>query len=162
MQLRLNCVVFVFFLSPRPLPPCTQSELPRLDMGGAPEPVHYSAPPCVSHNGFLFKTASMSRAVTERKAREGRTSRTSRSSAPRPFLPLARLPPTHRSVTSPSHSLPSSSSFASSSSEFTRRWCSLNDGCFSYYESDRSSAPNGTMKTSEIVCVAVDPPDKHG
>ncbi|XP_075871057.1 arf-GAP with Rho-GAP domain, ANK repeat and PH domain-containing protein 1 isoform X4 [Nelusetta ayraudi] len=92
------------------------TELPRLDVGGASDPVHYSAPPCVSHNGFLFKTASVSRAVAERKARE----------------------------------------------EFTRRWCSLNDGCFSYYESDKSSAPNGTMKSSEIVCVAVNPPDKHG
>lgn len=35
------------------------------------DPVHYSAPTCVSHNGFLFKTASMARAITERKAREG-------------------------------------------------------------------------------------------
>lgn len=33
--------------------------------------IHYSAPTCVSHNGFLFKTASMARAITERKAREG-------------------------------------------------------------------------------------------
>lgn len=47
-------------------------------------------------------------------------------------------------------------------SEFTRRWCSLNDGTFSYYENDKSSNPNGGVKTSEIVCVAVDPPDKHG
>lgn len=46
--------------------------------------------------------------------------------------------------------------------EFTRRWCSLNDGTFSYYENDKSSNPNGGVKTSEIVCVAVDPPDKHG
>ncbi|XP_044058847.1 arf-GAP with Rho-GAP domain, ANK repeat and PH domain-containing protein 1-like isoform X5 [Siniperca chuatsi] len=92
------------------------TELPRSEVGGAMEAVHYSAPPCVSHNGFLFKTASMARAVTERKARE----------------------------------------------EFSRRWCTLNDGIFSYYESDRNSNPNGTLKASEIVCLAVDPPEKHG
>lgn len=31
----------------------------------------YQPLPCVSYNGFLFKTASMTRAVTERKAKEG-------------------------------------------------------------------------------------------
>lgn len=35
-----------------------------------PEP--YPLPPSVSHNGFLFKTASMARPVTERKAKEGK------------------------------------------------------------------------------------------
>lgn len=50
---------------------CCPAELPRLEVDVAMEPVHYSAPPSVSHNGFLFKTASMARAVTERKAREG-------------------------------------------------------------------------------------------
>lgn len=50
---------------------CSPAELPRLEVGMAMKPVHYSAPPCVSHNGFLFKTASMARAITERKAREG-------------------------------------------------------------------------------------------
>uniref|UniRef100_A0A3B4T2W6 ArfGAP with RhoGAP domain, ankyrin repeat and PH domain 1 n=2 Tax=Seriola dumerili TaxID=41447 RepID=A0A3B4T2W6_SERDU len=92
------------------------TELPRSEIGGAMEAVHYSAPPCVSHNGFLFKTASMARAITERKARE----------------------------------------------EFSRRWCTLNDGTFSYYESDKNSNPNGALKASEIVCLAVDTPEKHG
>ncbi|TMS07767.1 Arf-GAP with Rho-GAP domain, ANK repeat and PH domain-containing protein 1 [Larimichthys crocea] len=46
------------------------TELPRSEVGGAMETRHYSPPPCVSHNGFLFKTASMARAITERKARE--------------------------------------------------------------------------------------------
>ncbi|XP_070684834.1 arf-GAP with Rho-GAP domain, ANK repeat and PH domain-containing protein 1 isoform X2 [Pempheris klunzingeri] len=92
------------------------TELPRSEVGGAMEAVHYSAPPCVSHNGFLFKTASMARAITERKARE----------------------------------------------EFSRRWCTLNDGTFSYYESDKNSNPNGALKASEIVCLAVDTPEKHG
>lgn len=47
------------------------AELPKLEVGRAMEAVHYSAPTSVSHNGFLFKTASMARAVSERKAREG-------------------------------------------------------------------------------------------
>ena len=46
--------------------------------------------------------------------------------------------------------------------EFSRRWCTLNDGIFSYYESDRSSTPNGALKASEIVCLAVDMLKKHG
>ncbi|KAM3875362.1 LOW QUALITY PROTEIN: arf-GAP with Rho-GAP domain, ANK repeat and PH domain-containing protein 1 [Diretmus argenteus] len=89
-------------------------KLPRSEVGGAMEAVHFS-PPCVSHNGFLFKTASMARAITERKARE----------------------------------------------EFSRRWCTLNDGCFSYYESDKNSNPNGVLKAAEIVCLAVNPPEKR-
>ncbi|XP_060928435.1 arf-GAP with Rho-GAP domain, ANK repeat and PH domain-containing protein 1-like isoform X3 [Limanda limanda] len=92
------------------------TELPQSHVGGAMEAVHYSAPPCVSHNGFLFKTASMARAISERKGKE----------------------------------------------EFSRRWCVLNDGTFSYYESDKNSNPNGALKASEIVCLAVDAPDKHG
>uniref|UniRef100_UPI003AAFFC3D arf-GAP with Rho-GAP domain, ANK repeat and PH domain-containing protein 1 isoform X1 n=2 Tax=Centroberyx gerrardi TaxID=166262 RepID=UPI003AAFFC3D len=92
------------------------TELPRSEVGGAMEAVHYSAPPSVSYNGFLFKTASMARAITERKARE----------------------------------------------EFSRRWCTLNDGCFSYYESDKNSNPNGVLKAAEIVCLAVNTPEKHG
>uniref|UniRef100_A0AAQ5X159 ArfGAP with RhoGAP domain, ankyrin repeat and PH domain 1 n=1 Tax=Amphiprion ocellaris TaxID=80972 RepID=A0AAQ5X159_AMPOC len=86
------------------------------EVGEAMDPVSYQPPPCVSHNGFLFKTASMARAVTERKAKE----------------------------------------------EFSRRWCTLNDGTFSYYESDRNANPNGSLKSSEIVCLAVDSPEKHG
>ncbi|XP_057694032.1 arf-GAP with Rho-GAP domain, ANK repeat and PH domain-containing protein 1-like isoform X2 [Corythoichthys intestinalis] len=46
--------------------------------------------------------------------------------------------------------------------EFSRRWCTLNDGIFSYYESDKNSNPNGALKASEIVCLAVDAPEKHG
>ncbi|XP_051814276.1 arf-GAP with Rho-GAP domain, ANK repeat and PH domain-containing protein 1 isoform X1 [Acanthochromis polyacanthus] len=92
------------------------TELPRSEVSEAMDPVSYQPPPCVSHNGFLFKTASMARAVTERKAKE----------------------------------------------EFSRRWCTLNDGTFSYYESDRNSNPNGALKSSEIVCLAVDSPEKHG
>uniref|UniRef100_A0A8P4FY34 Arf-GAP with Rho-GAP domain, ANK repeat and PH domain-containing protein 1 n=1 Tax=Dicentrarchus labrax TaxID=13489 RepID=A0A8P4FY34_DICLA len=95
------------------------TELPRLEVGGEMEPwvtSHYPTAPCVSHNGFLFKTGSMARAITERKARE----------------------------------------------EFSRRWCTLNDGTFSYYESDKNSNPNGVLKASEIVCLAVDTPEKHG
>uniref|UniRef100_A0A4W6F764 ArfGAP with RhoGAP domain, ankyrin repeat and PH domain 1 n=1 Tax=Lates calcarifer TaxID=8187 RepID=A0A4W6F764_LATCA len=82
----------------------------------AMDTVPYAPPPCVSYNGFLFKTASMARAITERKTRE----------------------------------------------EFSRRWCTLNDGTFSYYESDKNSNPNGALKASEIVCLAVDTPERHG
>ncbi|XP_055369965.1 arf-GAP with Rho-GAP domain, ANK repeat and PH domain-containing protein 1-like isoform X2 [Betta splendens] len=46
--------------------------------------------------------------------------------------------------------------------EFSRRWCTLNDGTFSYYENDKNSNPNGALKSSEIACLAVDPPGKHG
>uniref|UniRef100_A0A8K9X7F4 ArfGAP with RhoGAP domain, ankyrin repeat and PH domain 1 n=1 Tax=Oncorhynchus mykiss TaxID=8022 RepID=A0A8K9X7F4_ONCMY len=70
----------------------------------------------VTHNGFLFKTASMVRPITERKARE----------------------------------------------EFSRRWCMLNDGNFSYYESDKTSTPNGALKSTEIVCLSVNTPERHG
>ncbi|XP_075956073.1 arf-GAP with Rho-GAP domain, ANK repeat and PH domain-containing protein 1 isoform X2 [Anarhichas minor] len=91
------------------------TELPRSEMD-EDKPIHYSPPRCVSHNGFLFKTASMARAITERKGKD----------------------------------------------EFSRRWCTVNDGTFSYYESDKNSNPNGTLKASEIVCLAVDAPERHG
>ncbi|XP_061538653.1 arf-GAP with Rho-GAP domain, ANK repeat and PH domain-containing protein 1-like isoform X2 [Phycodurus eques] len=92
------------------------TDLPRSEVDGGMEEVHFPAPTCVYHNGFLFKTGSMARAITERKARE----------------------------------------------EFSRRWCTLNDCIFSYYESDKNSNPNGALRASEIVCLAVDVPEKHG
>uniref|UniRef100_A0A7N6F938 ArfGAP with RhoGAP domain, ankyrin repeat and PH domain 1 n=1 Tax=Anabas testudineus TaxID=64144 RepID=A0A7N6F938_ANATE len=46
--------------------------------------------------------------------------------------------------------------------EFSRRWCTLNDGTFSYFESDKNSNPNGALKAPEIVCMTVDTPGKHG
>ncbi|XP_052317412.1 arf-GAP with Rho-GAP domain, ANK repeat and PH domain-containing protein 1-like isoform X14 [Oncorhynchus keta] len=95
---------------------CVSAELPRSEVTGVMEPQHYSPQHPVTHNGFLFKTASMARPITERKARE----------------------------------------------EFSRRWCMLNDGNFSYYESDKNSTPNGTLKSTEIVCLAVNTPERHG
>uniref|UniRef100_A0A1A7XFN8 ArfGAP with RhoGAP domain, ankyrin repeat and PH domain 1 n=1 Tax=Iconisemion striatum TaxID=60296 RepID=A0A1A7XFN8_9TELE len=92
------------------------TELPTLHVEGGMDLQHYQPSPCASYNGFLFKTASLTRVVTEFKARE----------------------------------------------EFSRRWCSLNDGSFSYYESDKNPNPNGTLKTSEIVCLVIDAPQKHG
>ncbi|XP_062274830.1 arf-GAP with Rho-GAP domain, ANK repeat and PH domain-containing protein 1-like isoform X2 [Scomber scombrus] len=92
------------------------TELPQSVVDGNMETKPYSPPLCVSHNGFLFKTGSMARAITERKSKE----------------------------------------------EFSRRWCTLNDGTFSYYESDKNSNPNGALKASEIVCLAVDTTEKHG
>ncbi|XP_064157726.1 arf-GAP with Rho-GAP domain, ANK repeat and PH domain-containing protein 1-like isoform X2 [Anguilla rostrata] len=92
------------------------AEIPRSEVGGHMDTVHYMAPPSITHNGFLFKTASMGRPITERKAKE----------------------------------------------EFSRRWCTLNDGHFNYYESDKNSTPNGGLKMKEIVCLVVNPPEKHG
>uniref|UniRef100_A0A286XV59 ArfGAP with RhoGAP domain, ankyrin repeat and PH domain 1 n=1 Tax=Cavia porcellus TaxID=10141 RepID=A0A286XV59_CAVPO len=46
--------------------------------------------------------------------------------------------------------------------EFSRRWCVLSDGVLSYYEHERAVTPNGEIRTSEIVCLAVLPPDSHG
>ncbi|XP_012580905.1 PREDICTED: arf-GAP with Rho-GAP domain, ANK repeat and PH domain-containing protein 1 isoform X3 [Condylura cristata] len=46
--------------------------------------------------------------------------------------------------------------------EFSRRWCVLSDGVLSYYENERTVTPNGEIRVSEIVCLAVPPPDTHG
>ncbi|XP_052472590.1 arf-GAP with Rho-GAP domain, ANK repeat and PH domain-containing protein 1 isoform X2 [Carassius gibelio] len=92
------------------------TELPRSEVKVAIDRVHYMAPPSVTHNGFLFKTASMARPITEKKGKE----------------------------------------------DFSRRWCVLNDGNFSYYESDKNATPNGGLKMKEIVCLAVSPPETHG
>uniref|UniRef100_A0A8C0T0Y7 Arf-GAP with Rho-GAP domain, ANK repeat and PH domain-containing protein 1 n=1 Tax=Canis lupus familiaris TaxID=9615 RepID=A0A8C0T0Y7_CANLF len=46
--------------------------------------------------------------------------------------------------------------------EFSRRWCVLSDGVLSYYENERAVTPNGEIRASEIVCLAVPPPDTHG
>ncbi|XP_064144719.1 arf-GAP with Rho-GAP domain, ANK repeat and PH domain-containing protein 1 isoform X5 [Loxodonta africana] len=46
--------------------------------------------------------------------------------------------------------------------EFSRRWCVLSDGILSYYENERAVTPNGEIRASEIVCLAVPPPDTHG
>ncbi|XP_053780224.1 arf-GAP with Rho-GAP domain, ANK repeat and PH domain-containing protein 1 isoform X4 [Desmodus rotundus] len=46
--------------------------------------------------------------------------------------------------------------------EFSRRWCVLSDGVLSYYENERAVTPNGEIRASEIVCLAVLPPDFHG
>ncbi|XP_054555492.1 arf-GAP with Rho-GAP domain, ANK repeat and PH domain-containing protein 1 isoform X1 [Talpa occidentalis] len=46
--------------------------------------------------------------------------------------------------------------------EFSRRWCVLSDGVLSYYENERTLTPNGEIRVSEIVCLAVLPPDTHG
>ncbi|XP_029411763.1 arf-GAP with Rho-GAP domain, ANK repeat and PH domain-containing protein 1 isoform X2 [Nannospalax galili] len=46
--------------------------------------------------------------------------------------------------------------------EFSRRWCVLSDGLLSYYENERAVTPNGEIRASEIVCLAVLPLDTHG
>ncbi|NWR35511.1 ARAP1 protein, partial [Tachuris rubrigastra] len=37
--------------------------------------------------------------------------------------------------------------------EFSRRWCTLQDGVLSYYENDRNAIPNGEIRVEEIVCL---------
>ncbi|PNJ51474.1 ARAP1 isoform 5 [Pongo abelii] len=92
------------------------TEVPRLD-SMKPLEKHYSVVlPTVSHSGFLYKTASASKLLQERRARE----------------------------------------------EFSRRWCVLGDGVLSYFENERAVTPNGEIRASEIVCLAVPPPDTHG
>ncbi|NXD74473.1 ARAP1 protein, partial [Eolophus roseicapillus] len=46
--------------------------------------------------------------------------------------------------------------------EFSRRWCTLQDGLLSYYESDRSAAPNGELRAEEMVCLVHNAPHAHG
>ncbi|KAJ7418480.1 ArfGAP with RhoGAP domain, ankyrin repeat and PH domain 1 [Pitangus sulphuratus] len=92
------------------------SELPRLEMVGSEEKP-YSVPlPSVTHSGFLYKTPSMAKPVSERKGLE----------------------------------------------EFSRRWCTLQDGVLSYYENDRNAVPNGEIRVEEIVCLVNNPPHTHG
>ncbi|XP_058887003.1 arf-GAP with Rho-GAP domain, ANK repeat and PH domain-containing protein 1-like isoform X1 [Acipenser ruthenus] len=92
------------------------TEIPRSEVGGHLDRQYYVAPPSITHNGFLFKTGSMGKPVTERKAKE----------------------------------------------EFSQRWCTLNDGVFSYFESPRNSTPNGDLRMKEIACLAVGVPETHG
>ncbi|TRY85124.1 hypothetical protein DNTS_006329 [Danionella cerebrum] len=46
------------------------TEIPRSEIKVSIDTVHYMAPPSITHNGFLFKTASMARPITERKGKE--------------------------------------------------------------------------------------------
>ncbi|KAJ6664792.1 hypothetical protein lerEdw1_005764 [Lerista edwardsae] len=46
--------------------------------------------------------------------------------------------------------------------EFSRRWCRLHEGLFSYYESNTSTVPNGEIKMPEVACIVQNPPDTHG
>ncbi|GCB63369.1 hypothetical protein scyTo_0004398, partial [Scyliorhinus torazame] len=39
--------------------------------------------------------------------------------------------------------------------EFHKRWCTLEGGFLSYYESDKSATPNGRIDISEVVCLGV-------
>lgn len=46
--------------------------------------------------------------------------------------------------------------------EFSQRWCTLNEGVFKYYESEKSSTPSGQIKMSDVQCLVVSPTGKHG
>uniref|UniRef100_A0A8C3MEN2 ArfGAP with RhoGAP domain, ankyrin repeat and PH domain 1 n=1 Tax=Geospiza parvula TaxID=87175 RepID=A0A8C3MEN2_GEOPR len=92
------------------------SEPPRLEMVCSEEKP-YSVPlPSITHNGFLYKTPSMVKPISERKGPE----------------------------------------------EFSRRWCTLQDGMLSYYENDRNTVPNGEIRVEEIVCLVNNPLHAHG
>ncbi|XP_015266153.1 PREDICTED: arf-GAP with Rho-GAP domain, ANK repeat and PH domain-containing protein 1-like, partial [Gekko japonicus] len=92
------------------------SEIPRLDADTGSQNLYSVALPSVTHNGFLFKTASMAKPAHERKPRE----------------------------------------------EFSRRWCRLHDGAFSYYENEHATVPSGEIRMQQIVCLVNHPPDTHG
>ncbi|XP_051881641.1 arf-GAP with Rho-GAP domain, ANK repeat and PH domain-containing protein 1-like isoform X2 [Pristis pectinata] len=91
------------------------SETPRLELSNI-DKQYYVAPQSITHNGFLYKTASVGKPITERKSKE----------------------------------------------EFSKRWCVLDNGVLSYYESDRNSTPNGTIDMREVVCLALSSPAAHG
>ncbi|NXI29291.1 ARAP1 protein, partial [Sterrhoptilus dennistouni] len=46
--------------------------------------------------------------------------------------------------------------------EFSRRWCTLQDGVLSYYENDRNTVPNGEIRVEEIVCLVNNRLHAHG
>ncbi|NWU45473.1 ARAP1 protein, partial [Hylia prasina] len=46
--------------------------------------------------------------------------------------------------------------------EFSRRWCTLQDGVLSYYENNRNTVPNGEIRVEEIVCLVNNPLHAHG
>ncbi|XP_061485133.1 arf-GAP with Rho-GAP domain, ANK repeat and PH domain-containing protein 1 isoform X2 [Rhineura floridana] len=46
--------------------------------------------------------------------------------------------------------------------EFSRRWCRLHDGIFSYYDSNTNTVPNGEIRMQEVACLVNNLPDTHG
>ncbi|XP_015500020.1 arf-GAP with Rho-GAP domain, ANK repeat and PH domain-containing protein 1 isoform X5 [Parus major] len=92
------------------------SEPPRLEMVCSEEKPYSVHLPSVTHNGFLYKTPSMVKPISERKGPE----------------------------------------------EFSRRWCTLQDGVLSYYENNRNTVPNGEIRVEEIVCLVNNPLHAHG
>ncbi|XP_067295216.1 arf-GAP with Rho-GAP domain, ANK repeat and PH domain-containing protein 1 isoform X2 [Pseudorasbora parva] len=69
-----------------------------------------------SNSGYLFKTASSARPITDHKTK----------------------------------------------ADFSQRWCCLGDGMFNYFKNEQSHNKCGGMKTSEIICLSVNSPGKHG
>ncbi|XP_072775827.1 arf-GAP with Rho-GAP domain, ANK repeat and PH domain-containing protein 1 isoform X2 [Taeniopygia guttata] len=92
------------------------SEPPRLEVVCSEEKPYSVHLPSITHNGFLYKTPSMVKPISERKGPE----------------------------------------------EFSRRWCTLQDGVLSYYENDRNTVPNGEIRVEEIVCLVNNPLHAHG
>ncbi|XP_072216970.1 arf-GAP with Rho-GAP domain, ANK repeat and PH domain-containing protein 1-like, partial [Excalfactoria chinensis] len=46
--------------------------------------------------------------------------------------------------------------------DFSRRWCRLQDGVLSYYESQRHTAPCGDIRMEHVVCLVSNRPHCHG
>ncbi|XP_077782956.1 arf-GAP with Rho-GAP domain, ANK repeat and PH domain-containing protein 1 isoform X2 [Podarcis muralis] len=46
--------------------------------------------------------------------------------------------------------------------EFSRRWCRLHEGIFSYYDNNTSTVPNGEIRMQEVACLVNNPPEAHG
>ncbi|XP_060129967.1 arf-GAP with Rho-GAP domain, ANK repeat and PH domain-containing protein 1 isoform X8 [Zootoca vivipara] len=46
--------------------------------------------------------------------------------------------------------------------EFSRRWCRLHEGVFSYYDNNTSTVPNGEIRMQEVACLVNNPPEAHG
>ncbi|RMC12006.1 hypothetical protein DUI87_11139 [Hirundo rustica rustica] len=92
------------------------SEPPRLERMCSEEKPYSVHLPSITHSGFLYKTPSMIKPISERKGPE----------------------------------------------EFSRRWCTLQDGVLSYYENDRNTVPNGEIRVEEIVCLVNNPAHAHG
>ncbi|KAL8191371.1 UNVERIFIED_CONTAM: Arf-GAP with Rho-GAP domain, ANK repeat and PH domain-containing protein 1, partial [Gekko kuhli] len=116
--------------------------IPRLDVDAGSQSLYSVALPSVTHNGFLFKTASMAKPAHERKPREA-----------------------GESAGDAFRGLRGGEAFGVdtvATPEFSRRWCRLHDGVFNYYENEHATVPSGEIRMQQIVCLVNHPPDTHG
>lgn len=151
--------------------------------------------PSVTHSGFLYKTPSMVKPISERKGLEGmcvRQGKRELGDTPSPVLLGIEKVAGKCSIRwwpgfmgdrirwaasgcccSAQAGLVDAVGWARARggcrvcsllccAEFSRRWCTLQDGVLSYYENDRNTAPNGEIRVEEIVCLVNNPPHAHG